>query len=192
VFRRETCVQPAYLLEDSKPKVEGRGVVGAGTDEEGAHISLGFIGLLRQVDSSADMKGGPEAHFLAGQIFTLGIAAIAVVPRMPSDSHLWAIGGKLSFPFRRSLLGLIILGLVRVICFHVRPVDANEFLLALDGIFGTIHVICRPIISLFDDSLSATTSIGQLHQPRRRRARKKLGSLPSRHLGPNCCRSVGV
>jgi hypothetical protein len=126
-----------------------------GPTKKGHHISLGFIGrrlaiasIVRQVDSSADVKAGPEAHFLAGQIFTLGIAAIAVVPRMPSDSHIWAIGGKLSFPFRRSLLGLIILGLVRAICFHVRPIDANEFLLALDGIFGTIHVIGQSFLCL--------------------------------------------
>lgn len=94
------------------------------------------------------MKAGPEAHFLSGQLFTLGIAAIAIVPRMPSDKHPWTIGGRLSFPFRRALIGLVIIGLLRVICFHTVPIDSNQLLLALDAIFGTINVIGQSFLCL--------------------------------------------
>ena len=105
------------------------------------------------------MKSGPEAHFLSGQIFMLGIAAVAVLPRMPSDTAQGCtIGGRLSFPFRRALLLLIGISVVRLLCFHVLvQVDDNDandgrggggFLAAMDATLETVHVIGQTFLCL--------------------------------------------
>ena len=95
------------------------------------------------------MKAGPEAHFLSGQIFTLGIIAVAVVPRMPSDRHRWTVGGRLSFPFRRALLWLVCIGLFRVVCFHLVPIDSSStYIIAMDSTFETIQVIGQSFLCL--------------------------------------------
>ena len=114
------------------------------------------------------MKAGPEAHFLAGQLFTMGVAAMAILPRMPSDhifdnddhddgrqcrSNMRTIGGKLSYPFRRALLALISVGMIRVLCFHViLPLDDdqsnNKVVVVLDATLATIHVIGQSFLCL--------------------------------------------
>ena len=95
------------------------------------------------------MKAGPEAHFLSGQLFMLGIAAVAVLPRMPSDTQRWTIGGRLSFPFRRALLILVAISLFRVVCFHVISIDSTSlYLLELDAALGTVHVIGQTFLCL--------------------------------------------
>uniref|UniRef100_A0A7S2UNU4 Uncharacterized protein n=1 Tax=Attheya septentrionalis TaxID=420275 RepID=A0A7S2UNU4_9STRA len=93
------------------------------------------------------MKAGAEVHFLAGQLFTLGVAALAVGPRMPFDNpDTLSIGGRLSFPFRRGLLGLVVLGIVRVIVCHILFPDLSSSL--LDAILGTIHVVGQSFLCL--------------------------------------------
>lgn len=70
------------------------------------------------------MKVGAEVNFLSGQVFMLGVAAIAILPRVPSDTtHNSRIGGRLSLPFRRALLWLIGIGIVRTLACHLVAVD---------------------------------------------------------------------
>lgn len=93
------------------------------------------------------MKAGAEAHFLAGQIFTLGIAAVAILPRMPSDESNCTVGGKLSYPFRRALLGLTMIGIIRTIGFHLHHPN-SVFLRTLDVALGTLHVVGQSFLCL--------------------------------------------
>lgn len=93
------------------------------------------------------MKAGAEVHFLAGQIFTLAIAAVAILPRMPTDHSGCTIGGKLSHPFRRALVGLLIIGVVRVFGCHLHHPDSS-FLRLADGVLGTLHVIGQSFLCL--------------------------------------------
>lgn len=93
------------------------------------------------------MKTGAEVHFLAGQIFTIGIAAVAIIPRMPSDEGGCTIGGNLSHPFRRALLVLIAIGLVRVIGCHITNKD-TAMLRLVDAILGTTHVVGQSFLCL--------------------------------------------
>mmetsp|Transcript_3233 Transcript_3233/g.9195 ORF Transcript_3233/g.9195 Transcript_3233/m.9195 type:complete len:310 (+) Transcript_3233:1175-2104(+) len=89
------------------------------------------------------MKGGAEVHFLAGQVFTLGVATLAVAPRMPFDDAR-TVGGKLSFPFRRALLALVAIGMFRVVVCHI----LFPGLSSLDAILGTTHVIGQSFLCL--------------------------------------------
>jgi hypothetical protein len=93
------------------------------------------------------MKAGQEAHFLAGQIFTLVIAAVAVLPRMPSDASGCTIGGKLSHPFRRSLIFLVGINVIRVVGCHLHHPDSLQ-LKTLDLILGTTHVVGQSFLCL--------------------------------------------
>ena len=91
------------------------------------------------------MKAGAEIHFLAGQLFTLGVATLAVGPRMPFDKpNELAIGGRLSYPFRRSLLGLVILGAIRVVLCHIFFPGWSM----LDAVLGTVHVVGQSFLCL--------------------------------------------
>ena len=91
------------------------------------------------------MKAGAEIHFLAGQLFTLGVAALAVGPRMPFDKpNELAIGGRLSHPFRRALLGLVVLGAIRVVFCHILFPSWS----LLDAVLGTIHVVGQSFLCL--------------------------------------------
>lgn len=96
------------------------------------------------------MKAGYEAHFLAGQIFTLAIAAIAILPRMPfDDDDFLTIGGNVSYPFRRALLGLIFIGIIRVIGCHFLPQNPDApFFKTMDSMLGTIHVVGQSFLCL--------------------------------------------
>mmetsp|Transcript_8392 Transcript_8392/g.13888 ORF Transcript_8392/g.13888 Transcript_8392/m.13888 type:complete len:299 (-) Transcript_8392:112-1008(-) len=96
------------------------------------------------------MKAGAEVHFLAGQIFTLGVAAVAIAPRMPSDDNLFpsfSVGGRLSFPFRRALVFLVCLGVIRVLVCHVHHPNSMQ-LAAIDGVLGTVHVVGQSFLCL--------------------------------------------
>lgn len=89
-------------------------------------------------------------QFLAGQIFTLGVAAVAIAPRMPSDENLFpslSVGGRLSFPFRRALVFLVCLGVVRVFACHVHHPNSSQ-LAAIDGVLGTIHVVGQSFLCM--------------------------------------------
>jgi hypothetical protein len=100
------------------------------------------------------MKAGAEAHFIAGQIFTLGIAALAVVPRMPlegpDEDGFCSIGGQLSYPFRRALLVLVAVGVVRVVACHLHwnPNEPSVLLQGMDCLLGTIHVVGQSFLCL--------------------------------------------
>ena len=91
------------------------------------------------------MKAGAEIHFLAGQLFTLGVAVLAVGPRMPFDKpHELSIGGRLSFPYRCALLGLVALGMIRVVVCHIVFPSFSS----LDAVLGTIHVVGKSFLCL--------------------------------------------
>lgn len=92
------------------------------------------------------MKAGAEAHFLAGQIFMFGVAAIAIAPRMPYDVP-WQLGGSLSRPFRQMLCILVLLAAVRIAACHLNHPD-SAVLLVLDGILGTLHVVGQSFLCL--------------------------------------------
>jgi len=93
------------------------------------------------------MKAGTEVHFLAGQIFSIGIVALAILPRMPLDLP-GTIGGDLSHPFRKALLGLVIIGVVRVLGCHVYHPDDAPWLRWVDIVLGTIHVVGQSFLCL--------------------------------------------
>jgi hypothetical protein len=95
------------------------------------------------------MKAGAEAHFLAGQIFTVGIAAVAILPRMPSDPQrdFFSVGGKLSYPFRRALLALVAIGTIRVLGCHLHHPN-SKFLRICDGVLGTLHVVGQSFLCM--------------------------------------------
>lgn len=107
------------------------------------------------------MKAGAEAHFISGQLFSLGIAAIAVIPRMPfegsnnnygsSSNSCMAgrsIGGRLSNPFRKVMLFLVAIGLVRVVGCHLHLTPDSTTLLVTDTVLGTIHVVGQSFLCL--------------------------------------------
>lgn len=96
------------------------------------------------------MKAGAEVHFLAGQIFMMGIAAVAIAPRVPSDSNMFpslSIGGRLSFPFRRALIWLIAIGIVRTLACHLHHPDSSV-LAAIDGVLGTVQVVGQSFLCM--------------------------------------------
>mmetsp|Transcript_7006 Transcript_7006/g.19632 ORF Transcript_7006/g.19632 Transcript_7006/m.19632 type:complete len:295 (+) Transcript_7006:97-981(+) len=119
------------------------------------------------------MKSGEEIHFVAGQLFTIGVAIVATGPRMPSDdSQKWTVGGKLSHPFRKALLHLVAIGLIRLVCFHhilfpyldLEQQD-NQIWNVLDAILGIIHVVgqsflCLTTAYLLQSQLSNVINIG--------------------------------
>jgi len=93
------------------------------------------------------MKAGTEVHFLAGQIFSIGIVALAIMPRMPMDLPN-TIGGDLSHPFRKALLGLVAIGIIRVLGCHVYHPDDAPLLRAVDTILGTVYVVGQSFLCL--------------------------------------------
>ena len=91
------------------------------------------------------MKAGTEVHFVAGQIFSIGIVALAILPRMPLDD-VETIGGDLSHPFRKALLGLVIIGVIRVLGCHVyHPNDDVPFFHMADVVFGALRSTRRRV-----------------------------------------------
>jgi len=80
---------------------------------------------------------------VAGQIFTICVALLAVAPRMPFDSN-GTIGGKLSFPFRRALLLLVAVGVTRVLVCHIF-FPGQIF---LDNLLGIVHVVGQSFLCL--------------------------------------------
>ena len=92
-----------------------------------------------------------EIHFIAGQLFTVGVAFLAVGPRMPFDStNKSYIGGNLSYPFRRALLGLVVLGFTRIFICHIlfSKSTTNNTIRIIDELFDTIHVIGQSFLCL--------------------------------------------
>lgn len=106
------------------------------------------------------MKAGSEIHFLAGQVFILGVACTAIVPRLPSDDrNVYSIGGRLSGPFRRALVALVTIGILRVsVCHFLFPFAADDnnnsttptttFFHAVDGILDAIQVVGQSFLCL--------------------------------------------
>jgi len=92
------------------------------------------------------MKAGAEIHFLSGQIFMLGVTLLTVSPRLPFDKAV-SIGGKLSFPFRRALIWLMALGIVRTLSCHLHHPDSSV-LAASDAVLGTIQVVGQVFLCL--------------------------------------------
>lgn len=73
------------------------------------------------------------------------MAVLAIGPRMPFDiPSKRTIGGRLSFPFRRALLALVLLGMTRVVVCHVLFPGWSTF----DAILGTIHVAGQSFLCL--------------------------------------------
>jgi hypothetical protein len=52
-------------------------------------------------------------------LFNIGVALVAIIPRLPNDPPFpFAIGGDLSYNFRRVLLGLTLSNVMRILCFE--------------------------------------------------------------------------
>ena len=102
------------------------------------------------------MKVGAEVHFLSGQVFMLGVAAIAILPRVPSDiTHNSSIGGRLSLPFRRALVWLIGIGIVRTLACHLITVDQSV------GELNTDSSKIASILAIVDATLATIQITGQ-------------------------------
>ena len=117
------------------------------------------------------MKSGEEEYYVAGQIFTVGIVLMALLPRMPSDQgNDLSVGGKLSNPFRKGLLALVIIGLIRVVCFHhilfpYLDVEKDSFWSVVDSVLGILHTsgqsfLCLTTAYLLQCQLSTFINLG--------------------------------
>ena len=81
--------------------------------------------------------GSRGGIFLVGIFFMIWVCFVSVEPRMPSDPKgRCVVGGRLSGPFRRSLIGLVGLALFRFFYRSLYDVDDNNSagFLFLDGI----------------------------------------------------------
>lgn len=108
------------------------------------------------------MKVGAEVTFLAGQIFMVGVAAVAVLPRVPSDtlSSSSRVGGRLSHPFRRALVWLVVIGFIRNVSCHLwlamshmtkgteATAGSSSLLTIADAILGTLQVAGQNFLCL--------------------------------------------
>mmetsp|Transcript_26696 Transcript_26696/g.57440 ORF Transcript_26696/g.57440 Transcript_26696/m.57440 type:complete len:289 (-) Transcript_26696:46-912(-) len=57
-----------------------------------------------------------SASLISQQLFILGVTAVAILPRLPSDKTRWSIGsGNVGYPFRRLLLVLAGLNLLHFV-----------------------------------------------------------------------------
>ena len=68
------------------------------------------------------MKTGAEVHFIAGQIYALGVLAIALLPRLPHDVGC-GVAGRQSHRFRQALIGLVGFTTLRTALFHLRDIS---------------------------------------------------------------------
>lgn len=92
------------------------------------------------------MKAGAEVHFISGQMFMIGVALITIVPRLPFDTNL-SIGGRLSFPFRRALVWLISIGIIRTLSCHLHH-PKSVSLAVVDAILGTVQAVGQSFLCL--------------------------------------------
>jgi hypothetical protein len=68
-------------------------------------------------------------------LFNIGVALVAIIPRLPNDPPFpYAIGGDLSYNFRRVLLGLTLSNVIRILCF--------------EGASGPLAVMIHPLKTL--------------------------------------------
>jgi len=108
------------------------------------------------------MKAGAEIHFLAGQIFTLGVMVIAVAPRMPNDENVLPrlhIGGDISFSFRRAGWCNTVTSLSSIASFRLEhPHGAGQC--------PGVHTSTRDgsILFVHDDRLHVAMSAGKLRE----------------------------
>ena len=94
------------------------------------------------------MKAGAEIHFLSGQLFMLGVAILAIAPRLPfDDTSRVSLGGQLSYPFRRALLSLIAIGVFRTLSCHLHHPESKVLALT-DVVLGTIQVLGQTFLCL--------------------------------------------
>jgi hypothetical protein len=82
----------------------------------------------------AGSRGG---IFLSGIFFMIWIVFVCVEPRMPSNPKGCSIGGRLSSPFRRALLGLVLFASLRLILCTLFDMTLLFFVI-VDGILVTI------------------------------------------------------
>lgn len=118
------------------------------------------------------MKTGAEIHFIAGQLFTLGILAIAVLPRLPHDVGC-GVGGRQSHRFRKALIGLVCFTTLRTALFHFR--DISGALVIVDGALGTIHVVGQSFLCMSTAYLLQTRLVNVVNIS---------GQVPGRSLVP--------
>jgi len=76
----------------------------------------------------------------------LGVTVLAASPRLPFDEAI-SIGGKLSFPFRRALIWLLELGILRTLACHFHHPNSST-LATVDAVLGTIQVIGQVFLCL--------------------------------------------
>ena len=109
------------------------------------------------------MKVGAEVHFLSGQVFMAGVAAVAILPRVPSDIiHDSRIGGRLSLPFRRALLWLIGIGIVRTLACHLLAYDdQNVSDFSNESPHNSNSSAPSKILTIVDAALAAIQVTGQ-------------------------------
>ena len=99
------------------------------------------------------------------------------------------IGGKLSYPFRRALLALISIGMIRVICFHVLIQPSldddqssnNKVVVVFDATFATIHVIGQSFLCLTTAYLLQCQLVNYINID------PNYGNKPGRNLVPYLC-----
>jgi hypothetical protein len=107
---------------------------------------------------------GRGGEYLEGLFFMVGVGFICLSPRMPSDpKHGCTIGGRISFPFRRAFLALVVLAMAREMVCHLVH-DNSIFFKVFDGVLGTMFTVgqcfmCMTTAYLLQDQLTAVISI---------------------------------
>ena len=86
------------------------------------------------------------ASLISEQLFILGVTAVAVLPRLPSDkTHCSIGGGNVGHPFRRLLLVLAGLNLTR--CFVSARVDSSTWIF-IAGLLNASGIIAQNFLCL--------------------------------------------
>ena len=132
------------------------------------------------------MRVGRGGITLVGLFFMVGVAFLSLGPKMPSDPKSPCIvGGRLSHPFRRALLALVILAISRDLIFGLLldNESSSALLKFSDSFLGTIFTVGQAFLCVSSAYLVSVFSC--LSWPR-------LRSSAGRSLSPRDAPPKGV
>jgi hypothetical protein len=102
------------------------------------HVTTVFLATGSWYSTTKSKVAGNADDNIASSgnmLFHIGVALVAIIPRLPNDPPFpYAIGGDLSYNFRRVLLGLTLSNVIRILCF--------------EGASGPLAVMIHPLKTL--------------------------------------------